>query len=143
VLQTEDKRTVSRRLAKLKESSEAMGIKEWVDETEASLSKLLPSVGSTNAIERFFRAFNRFYKVRCGFFSVLIAKRELIQFLLMYLFIRQPESGKSPIETIMPEASKMPLYQLINDPFGTLLGVENVKKNVKMADFQAYKSLSA
>jgi hypothetical protein len=30
---------------------------------------------TTNAIERFFRAFNRFYKVRCGFFSVLSASR--------------------------------------------------------------------
>jgi transposase-like protein len=149
VLQTEDKRTARRRLMKLKESSEALGIKEWVDETEANLPKLLPSVGSkripktTNAIERFFRAFNRFYKVRCGFFSVLSAKRELILFLLMYLFIRQPESGKAPIETIMPEASKMPLYQLINDPFGTVLGIENVKKNVKMADFEPQKYLTA
>jgi len=35
-LQTEDKRTVRRRLAKLKESSEAMEIKEWVDETVAT-----------------------------------------------------------------------------------------------------------
>ena len=25
---------------------------------------------ATNAIERFFRAFNRFYKMRCGFFTV-------------------------------------------------------------------------
>ena len=31
----------------------------------------------------------------------------------------------------MPEVVKMPLYKLINDPFGTVLGVENVKKNVK------------
>ena len=109
VFQTTDKRTVRRRLGKLKESSESLGIQEWVEQTESNLSKLLPSVGSvripttTNAIERFFRAFNRFYKVRCGFFSVLSAKRELIFFLLMYLFIRQSESGKAPIEAIMPE----------------------------------------
>lgn len=140
VFQTQDKRTVKRRLVKLKESSEELGISEWVQQTEANLPKLLPSVGSkriprtTNAIERFFRAFNRFYKVRCGFFTVISAKRELIFFLLMYVFIRQPESGKAPIESIMPEASRMPLYQLINDPFGTVLAVENVKKNVKMAD---------
>jgi hypothetical protein len=76
-----------------------------------------------------------FYKVRCGFFTVISAKRELIFFLLMYVFIRQPDSGKAPIEAIMPEASRTPLYQMINDPFGTVLGVENVKKNVKMADF--------
>ena len=91
----------------MRESSDALGIQEWVKQTESNLPKLLPSVGSvripttTNAIERFFRVFNRFYKVRCGFFSVLSAKRELIFFLLMYLFIRQSESGKAPIETIM------------------------------------------
>jgi len=62
------------------------------------------------------------------------AKRELILFLLMYVFIRQPGSGKAPIESIMPEASRMPLYQMINDPSGTVLGVENVKKNVRMAN---------
>jgi transposase-like protein len=149
VFQSKDKRTVRRRLGKLKESSESLGIQEWVEQTESNLPKLLPSVGSvripttTNAIERFFRAFNRFYKVRCGFFSVLSAKRELIFFLLMYLFIRQSESGKAPIETIMPEVVRMPLYRLINDPLGTVLGVENVKKNVKVADFKPYECLAA
>ena len=141
VLQTRDKRTVRRRLAKLKESSQELGISDWIHRTEARLPKLLPSVGSkripktTNAIERFFRAFNRFYKTRCGFFSVASARRELILFLLMYVFVRQPESGKAPIESIVPEASRMPLYQMINDPFGSVLGIENVKKNVRMADF--------
>jgi len=72
VLQTNDKRTVRRRLRKLKKSSEELGISDWVEQTEQKLPKLLPSVGSaciprtTNAIERFFRAFNQFYKKRCG-----------------------------------------------------------------------------
>jgi hypothetical protein len=140
VLQTNDKRTARRRLQKLKESSQELGISEWVDQTEEKFSKLLPSVGSacipstTNAIERFFRAFNQFYKKRCGFFTVVSAKRELILFLVMYLFIRQPESGKAPIESIMPDAREMPLYELINDPLRTVMGVENVNRNVKMAD---------
>ena len=73
--------------------------------------------------------------MRCGFFSVVSAKRELILFLLVYIFVRQPESGKAPIESIMPEANRMPLYQLINDPFGAVLGGKNVKRNVRMADF--------
>jgi len=128
VFQTQDKRTVRRRLGKLKESAEELGISEWTHHTEANLPRLLPSVGSrriprtTNAIERFFRAFNRFYKMRCGFFTVVSARRELIFFLLMYVFLRQPESGKAPIEAIMPEASRMPLYQLINDPLGQCWG---------------------
>jgi transposase-like protein len=149
VFQTQDKRTVKRRLEKLKESSEELGISEWIQGTEAKLPKLLPSVGSkriprtTNAIERFFRTFNRFYKMRCGFSTVSSARRELIFFLLMYVFIQQPESGKAPIEAIMPEAIRMPLYQMINDPFGTVLGVENVKKNVKMADFSLKECIAA
>jgi transposase-like protein len=140
VLQTNDKRTVRRRLEKLKGSSQELGISEWVEQTEEKLPKLLPSVGSvvlprtTNAIERFFRAFNQFYKKRCGFFSVVSAKRELILFLVMYVFIRQPESGKAPIESIMPDATEMPIYKLINDPLRTVMGVENVNRNVKMAD---------
>jgi transposase-like protein len=149
VFQTQDKRTVRRRLWKLKESSQELGISEWTQQTEANLPRLLPSVGSkriprtTNAIERFFRAFNRFYKMRCGFFTVTSARRELIFFLLMYVFIQQPESGKAPIEAIMPEANRMPLYQLINDPFGTVLVSENVKKNVKMADFSLKECIAA
>jgi transposase-like protein len=140
VLQTNDKRTVRRRLEKLKESSQELGISDWVEQTEEKLPKLLPSVGSvciprtTNAIERFFRAFNRFYKVRCGFFTAVSAKRELILFLVMYVFIRQPVSGKAPIESIMPDAAEMPLYRMINDPLNAVMGVENVNRNVKMAD---------
>jgi transposase-like protein len=149
VLQTNDKRTVRRRLQKLKESSGDLGICEWVQQTETNLPKLLPCVGSvhlprtTNAIERFFRAFSRFYKVRCGFFSVVSAKRELILFLLMYLFVQQPESGKAPIESIMPDVRKMPLYKMINDPLGTIMGVENVKRNVKMADSSLEQCIAA
>ena len=141
VLQSNDKRTVRRRFQKLKESSQELGICPWIEQTEANLVKLLPSVGSvaipktTNAIERFFRTFNRFYKVRCGFFSVVSAKRELILFLLMYLFVQQPESGKAPIESIMPDVKKMPLYKMINDPLRTVMGLENVKRNVNVADF--------
>jgi hypothetical protein len=142
VLQTSDKRTVRRRLEKLKESSEELGIEEWVQQTESNLPKLLASVGSTviprttNAIERFFRAFNRFYKVRCGFFTVISARRELIFFLLMYVFIQQPGSGKAPIESIIPEARGMPLYRMVNNPLRTVIGVGNVKRNVKMADLE-------
>ena len=149
VFQTKDKRTVRRRLRLLKESSESLGIQDWLEQTETNLPKPLPSVGSaripttTNAIERFFRSFSRFYKVRCGFFSVLSAKRELIFFLFMYLFIRRSASGKAPLETIMPEVVRMPLYILINDPLGTVLGVKNVKTNASMADFKPQEYLVA
>jgi len=51
--------------------------------------------------------------------------------------------GKAPIESIMPDSGRMPLYQLINDPFGTILGVENVKKNTRMANFPIHECLLA
>jgi transposase-like protein len=149
VFQTGDKRTVRRRLEKLKSCAHELGICDWVKQTEEKLPKLLPSVGSvtiprtTNAIERFFRAFNQFYKKKCGFFSVVSAKRELILFLLVYVFVRQSGSGKAPIESIMPEAREMPLYKLINDPLGTVMGVEDVKTNVRMADFPLQKCIGA
>ena len=91
LFQTQDKRTVKRRLEKLKASAKEQQITEWVQQTEAGLPKLLPAVGSgrlpstTNAIER---VSNRFYKVRCGFSTVKSAKRELIFFLLMYLVVQ-------------------------------------------------------
>jgi len=37
----------------------------------------------------------------------------------------------------------MPLYKLINDPLGTVMGVESVKKNVKMADFALNQCIAA
>jgi len=149
VLQTEDKRTVNRRFTLLKKMTQKLGIEKWVSHTEKKLPKLLPSVGSqkipntNNAIERFFRAFNRFYKLRCSFFSHISAKRELIFFMLMYLFIKQPEIGKAPVETIMPEAKNMPFYQLVNEPITFLINHESVNQKIKMADFFKKEALLA
>jgi len=141
LLQTTDKRTVRRRLQRLKEKAEAWGITGWVDTVVEKLPALICSIGSsrlpstTNAIERFFRAFNRFYKTRGGFHSVLSAKRELILFLVVYLFTQRDTDGKAPIEAIVPDAPRMPLYRLINDPFGTLAALKNVKPATPLADF--------
>ena len=149
LFQTQDKRTVKRRLEKLKASAKEQQITEWVQQTEAGLPKLLPAVGSgrlpstTNAIERVFRVFNRFYKVRCGFSTVKSAKRELIFFLLMYLFVQQADSGKAPIESILPRARGMPFYQLVNDPLKVIAGLADVKRKVRMADFEAAECLTS
>ena len=148
VFQTTDKRTVKRRFARLKERAVEWGIEGWISLTEKQFPRLLPSVGSrclpatTNEIERFFGTFTRFAKVRRGFHSVLSTKRELIVFLVVYVFVQQGH-GKAPIETILPEASRMPLYRILNDPFACLLELSGGKaenlKNVKdirgMAEF--------
>jgi len=140
VFQTHDKRTVRRRLARLKGQAPALGITTWITQVEAKLPQLICSVGSvrlpstTNAIERFFRTFQRFYTTRGGFHSVLSAKRELLLFLVVYVFTQQATTGQAPIEVIMPEARSMPLYRLINDPFRALQEQADVKQEAEMAD---------
>jgi transposase-like protein len=141
ILQTRDKRTVRRRLARLRERASELGLTPWVSRVEEKLPELIGSVGSarlpstTNAIERFFRAFQRFYATRGGFHSVLSAKRELVLFLVVYVFTQHATTGQAPIEVIVPEARRMPLYRVINDPFRALQERGDVKPDVKMADF--------
>ena len=140
VLQTRDKRTVRRRLARVRARAAELGLTPWVSRVEEKLPQLLCSVGSarlpstTNAIERFFRAFQRFYATRGGFHSVLSAKRELLLFLVVYVFTQQTTTGEAPIDVILPEARRMPLYRLINDPFRALQERGAVKQEVEMAD---------
>jgi transposase-like protein len=140
LFQTHDKRTVRRRLARLKERAAEWGITPWVSTVEDKLPQLICSVGSvrlpstSNAVERFFRAFQRLYCTRGGFHAVLSAKRELLLFLVVYVFTQQATTGQAPIEVIMPEARSMPLYRLINDPFRALQERGDVKREAKMAD---------
>jgi transposase-like protein len=149
VFQTHDKRTVRRRLARLKEQAPTLGILPWVSGVEEKLPQFICSVGSrrlpatTNAVERFFRAFERFYKTRCGFHSVLSAKRELLLFLVVSVFTQRDSTGQAPIEGIMPEARRMPLYRLINDPFRALQERGDVKREAEMADlFQSQEAVA-
>ena len=140
VLQTRDKRTVRRRLARLRARAAELGLTPWVSRVDEKLPQLLCSVGSarlpstTNAIERFFRAFQRFYATRGGFHSVLSAKRELLLFLVVYVFTQHATTGQAPIEVILPEARSMPLYRIINDPFRALQEWGDVKREAEMAD---------
>ncbi len=124
VVQAKDGRTVKRRLDRLKKEAGKKGwdIDRWIKRTQDNLVRLLPALRkncypkTTNEIERFFRVFQRFYKTRGGFHSVLSAKRGLLLFLIGYLFTRQVETGKAPIENIIPEAKYTPLYQILNNP---------------------------
>lgn len=125
VVQTQDARTVRRRLTTLaaEDAKHGWGIASWIATTRKNLGRLIPALRrnrypkTTNPIERFFRAFQRFYKTRGGFHSVQSAKRALLLFLVVYLFTQQAETGKAPIEQIVPAAARMPLYRLLNDPF--------------------------
>jgi len=149
LLQTRDKRTVRRRLARLRARASAWGITAWVSRVEAKLPGRICRVGSvrlpstTNAIERFFRAFQRFYATRGGFHSVRSAKRELLLFLVVYVFTQRATTGPAPIEVIVPEARRMPLYRVINDPFRALQERGAVKPTGSMADLRVVKAAAA
>jgi len=145
VVQTHDPRTVNRRLDRLEQTANERGgkILGWITRTRDKLKHLLPAIrantypSTTNEIERFFRAFTRFYKTRCGFHSVASAKREIIFFMVTYLFTIQAESGKAPIEKILPEANTMPFYRLLNYPFAIELTSHPPPQNVKPVEEMA------
>ena len=124
IVQTEDTRTAVRRLENLEEDNtkEKWGLEPWLKTMHKNLSRLLPAMRknqnprTTNEIERFFKQFQRFYKTRNGFHSVASAKDQLAVFMVTYFFTCQAETGKAPIEKIMPEANRTPLYRILNDP---------------------------
>jgi transposase-like protein len=148
VVQTHDTRTVIRRLDQLEETATTKGwsILEWISRTRKNVIPLIPALRSntypstTNAIERFFRAFTQFYKTRCGFHSVSSAKREIIFFMVIYLFTIQVECGTAPIESILPEAPMMPFYQLLNYPLAREL-TSQAPQNVKPAEDMAREAV--
>ena len=140
LFQTHDTRTVRRRLTRLQEQATALGMTPWVNRVEEKLPQLICRVGSvglpstSNAVERFFRAFQRLYRTRGGFHSVLSATRERLLFLVVSVFTQHATTGHAPIEVIVPEARRMPLYRLINDPFRALQERNDVKSEATMAD---------
>ncbi len=149
LLQTRDKRTVRRRLARLRARASELGITAWVSRVEAKLPGLICSVGSsrlpstTNAIDRFFRGFQRFYATRGGFHSALSAKRELLLFLVVYVFTQHATTGQAPIEVLVPEARRMPLDRVIKDPFRALQERGAVKPTGSMADLLVGQAAAA
>ena len=66
------------------------------------------------------------------------AKQQLILFLVFYLFT-QGEEGIAPIERVVPEVRRMPLYQLMNDPFHSLgLGVKGEGEAEKVKESRPF-----
>ena len=69
---------------------------------------------------------------------------------MVYVFVKQT-NGNAPIEAILPEASRMPLYRIFNDPFACLFELSGGKaenlKNVKeirgMAEFLTTEETAA
>ena len=132
ILSTVDPRTVQNRLAALKEKAAEYEISDWIPLITKRLPSLIPAIrrnlipNTTNAIERFFREFCCFYKTKAGFHSVASAKREFIIFTVLYLFTIRWAKGQAPIESIWPEASQTPFYQLINNPLQIFVGNDQI-----------------
>jgi hypothetical protein len=150
VFHTRCAKTVIRRLVKLYEASELLGIKGWVEQTLEKLPVLLPTFtrqgvpNTSNVIGRFFRAFNRFYKLRGGFHSKGGAKAQLVLFMVFYVFSKQECDGKAPLERVLPQVAETPLYEMINNPLRVLMGLwqegrEPIKSQPKrfMAELRA------
>jgi hypothetical protein len=58
----------------------------------------------------------------------------LLLFLVVYVFTQHATTGQAPIEVIVPEARRMPLYRLINDPFRAFQERASVKSEATLAD---------
>jgi hypothetical protein len=125
VRQTCDPRPVRRRFTRLaqEEGDPPCGLASWITQTQQRLGNLFPALRrnafprTTTSIERFFRAFQRVYKTRGGFHSVVSAQREWMVFVVVYVFTMQANTGTAPIERILPQANQRPVYKLLNDPF--------------------------
>lgn len=63
--------------------------------------------------------------------------------MVVYVFTQHAATGQAPIEVIVPEARRMPLYRLINDPFRAFQERESVKPEATMADLLLPKAAGA
>ena len=112
----------------------------WVQGLAAKVPPRIGRVGrvrlpaTTNAGERCFRACPRCYRTRGGLHSGLSATRAWLRLGVVYGFTPHATTGHAPIAVIVPEARRMPLYRLINDPFRALQERESVKAPATMAD---------
>jgi hypothetical protein len=61
----------------------------------------------------------------------------------VYVLTQHAIMGQAPIEVIVPEARRMPLYRLINDPFRALQEWHHVKATVTPADLLVGKAPAA
>lgn len=128
-----DKRTVRRRLRKLQQQASDTPVAGVITRLSDKLPLLLPAVGSTfrpttsNAVEHFFAAFERFYRQKGPFQSKASADKHLALFLLGYVFsVRSAEAkhehqGLCPLQRAGYRVAQVPLFHLINRPHLSLL----------------------
>ncbi len=133
VFHTTDKRTVRRRLQTLHQQAADTPVAGVLARLAAKLPQLLPAVGSTfrpatsNAVEHFFAAFERFYRLKGPFQNQASAEKHLALFLLGYVFsVRSAEAtdvhqGRCPLQQAGYRVGQVPLFHLLNRPHLGLL----------------------
>lgn len=125
---TSSKRTVQRRMERLKAQAEGTPAKDTIARLFAKLPRLLPAVGSTfrpstaNAAERFLGAFDRFYRLKGPFQNHTSAEKHIRLFLLGYVFhtfsvqAQQDKQGLCPLQLAGYPVAHIPLFHLFNRP---------------------------
>ena len=122
LFRTEDKRTVLRRVGKLTEQVERLGVRWAIEGLLSKLEQVLPAVGSTwrpstaNGVERFFGAFDRMVRVKGPFRDVAGAQKHLGLFMLSYVFRVGARGQACVLEQAGKDVEKIPLYHLLNRP---------------------------
>lgn len=127
LFRTPDKRTVRRRVEKLCGVVDSLGVGDVVSGLVRKLPQVIGAVGSTwrpstsNAVEGFFRAFDRFYRIKGPFCDVESAQKHVQLFVLWYAFSLGASGQACPLEKAGGVVADIPFYHLINRPNVLLL----------------------
>ncbi len=121
---TSDPRTVRRRLAALTDMLSKLGNTWVVEGLSAKLKQVLPSVGNpgrwpstSNAVEWFFRDFERLVYLRKGPFHDEKSAWKLTGLFVSGYVFRMGLSGQAcPLERAQVDVSLIPFYHLMNQP---------------------------
>jgi transposase-like protein len=116
------KRTVERRLDQLKILMAQLGASHVLSGLLAKWPKLIKTVGSlrlpstANAVERFFGAFDRLYRIKGPFCDEESAQKHLRLFMLGYFLTIGQQGQACPLEKSGVDVGQIPLYHLLNRP---------------------------
>lgn len=116
------KRTAERRLDTLKNLLTKLDASHVLGGILAKWPKLIKTVGSTrlpstaNAVERFFGAFDRLYRLKGPFCDAESAQKHLQLFMLGYFLTIGQQGQACPLEKAGIDVGQIPLYHLLNRP---------------------------
>ena len=122
LLKSPYKRTAVRRLDKLKGLLAQLDASHVLSGISAKWPKLIKTVGSlrlpstSNAVERFFGAFERLYRLKGPFCDEASAQKHLRLFMLGYWLSIGQQGQACPLEKAGVAVGAIPLYHLLNRP---------------------------